>query len=238
MKKRLVPHMQRYLIAGVITAIPIWITWLVFNFIFTQLSSAGLPWVIAISERIGHFLPEVGNWLLEPWFQQIMAVVITLMALYLLGWFASHVIGIRVLAVMDIVINKIPLLQTIYGSTKKLLTVLQQKPDNLHRVVLIEFPSQHMKTVGFVTRVLKDEHTGQELAAVYVPTTPNPTSGYLEIVPVENLISTDWTMEEAMTFIISGGAIAPEKISYYKSSEKSAPKTPAAAAATTPPQPE
>ena len=230
--------MQRCLIAGVITVIPIWITWLVFNFIFTQLSSAGLPWVRAISEGISLVLPEIGRWLLESWFQQILAVVITLVALYLLGLFASRVVGMKLLALMDIVINKIPLLQTIYGSTKKLLTVLQQKPDKLHRVVLIEFPSPQMKTVGFVTRVLKDEHTGQELAAVYVPTTPNPTSGYLEIVPVEKLISTDWTMEEAMTFIISGGAIAPEKISYFKSSDKTAPKTPEAEAGATPPQQE
>lgn len=238
LKKRLIPHMQRYLITGVITVIPIWITWLVFNFIFTQLSSAGLPWVRAIADGVGYILPDAGGWLLEPWFQQTLAVVITLAALYLLGWFASRVIGVKALALMDIIINKIPLLQTIYGSTKKLLTVLQQKPDKLQRVVLIEFPSPHMKTVGFVTRILKDEYTGQELAAVYVPTTPNPTSGYLEIVPVEKLISTDWTMEEAMTFIISGGAIAPEKISYFKSSEKSAPTTPPAAAETTPLQPE
>jgi uncharacterized membrane protein len=56
--------------------------------------------------------------------------------------------------------------------------------------------------------------TGRELAAVYVPTTPNPTSGYLEIVPVEHLVSTDWTMDEAMTFIVSGGAIAPDGILY------------------------
>lgn len=230
--------MQRYLITGVITVIPIWITWLVFNFIFTQLSSAGLPWVRAIADGVGYFLPDVGGWLLESWFQQTLAVVITLAALYLLGWFASRVIGVKALTLVDIIINKIPLLQTIYGSTKKLLTVLQQKPDKLQRVVLIEFPSPHMKTVGFVTRILKDEYTGQELAAVYVPTTPNPTSGYLEIVPVEKLISTDWTMEEAMTFIISGGAIAPEKISYFKSSEKSAPTTPPAAAETTPPHSE
>ncbi len=240
MKKRLIPHMQRYLIAGVITVIPIWITWLVFNFIFSQLSNVGLPWVRAIADGIGRVLPGAGHWLLEPWFQQTLAVVMTLVALYLLGWFASRVIGLKVLALVDIIINKIPLLQTIYGTTKKLITVLQQKPDKLQRVVLIAFPSPHMKTVGFVTRILKDEHTGQELAAVYVPTTPNPTSGYLEIVPVENLISTDWTMEEAMTFIISGGAIAPEKINYYKSSEKHVPTsaTPAAAAETTPPRPE
>ncbi len=239
MKKPQIPNIQRYLIAGVITAIPIWITWLVFDFIFRQLSRLGLPWVRAFFNGIGQYLPELSQWLLQSWFQYILSVVITVAALYLLGWFATRVIGLKILAWMDILINKIPLLQTIYGSTKKLLTVLQQKPEKLHRVVLIEFPSQHMKTVGFVTRVMIDEHTGQELAAVYVPTTPNPTSGYLEIVPVENLISTNWTMEEAMTFIISGGAIAPAKISYYKNNQKSTPTTPAestAAAATPPPQ--
>lgn len=238
LKKRLIPHMRRYLITGVITVIPIWLSWLVFDFIFGQLSSVGLPWVHALSQGIGHFLPEVGKWLLESWFQQVLAVIITLVALYGLGWFASRVIGVKLLAWMDLVINKIPLLQTIYGSTKKLLTVLQQKPDKLQRVVLIEFPSPEMRTVGFVTRVLRDEHTGQELAAVYVPTTPNPTSGYLEIVPVEKLISTNWTMEEAMTFIITGGAIAPEKITYSRSSSgtaATAATAPAAAESATPP---
>jgi uncharacterized membrane protein len=80
-------------------------------------------------------------------------------------------------------------------------------------VVLIAFPSPDLKTVGFVTHMFKDSNTGEELAAVYVPTTPNPTSGYMEIVPINKLISTDWSMDEAMTFIISGGAVAPDHIS-------------------------
>jgi uncharacterized membrane protein len=81
-------------------------------------------------------------------------------------------------------------------------------------VVLIEFPSPEMKTVGFVTRTMVDTNTGQELAAVYVPTTPNPTSGYLEIVPIEKLVSTSWSIDEAMSFIISGGAVAPDSVPY------------------------
>jgi len=91
--------------------------------------------------------------------------------------------------------------------------------------VLIAFPSPEMKTVGFVTKIMKDQASGKELAAVYVPTTPNPTSGYLEIVPIENLISTDWTVEEAMTFIISGGAIAPDSIPYEIPSQTTPNKT-------------
>ena len=72
-------------------------------------------------------------------------------------------------------------------------------------------PTPEMKTFGFVTRVFKNTH-GRELAAVYVPTTPNPTGGYLEIVPVEDLIATDWSVDQAMAFIISGGAIGPESL--------------------------
>lgn len=211
------PHIQRYLLTGIITVIPIWITWIVFDFFFRQLSSAGRPWVKALAKKSEQFSPELSRWLLEPWFQNSLAVLLTLIALYLLGWLASRVIGKKALSLVDFVINKIPLVQTIYGSTKKLLSVLQKKPEKLQRVVLIEFPSPEMKTVGFVTRIMVDGETGKELAAVYVPTTPNPTSGYLEIVPVEKLISTDWTVEEAMTFIISGGAIAPENIHYETS---------------------
>jgi uncharacterized membrane protein len=111
-------------------------------------------------------------------------------------------------------IERIPLVQTVYGATKKLIAALQQKPDNVQRVVLIEFPTPEMRAVGFVTQVLTDEKTGRKLAAVYVPTTPNPTSGYLEIVPLERVVSTDWTVDEAMTFIISGGTVSPGGINY------------------------
>lgn len=71
-----------------------------------------------------------------------------------------------------------------------------------------------MKAVGFVTQSFTEADTGLQLAAVYVPTTPNPTSGYLEIVPQEGLVSLDWSMDAAMTFIISGGTVSPSRIHY------------------------
>ena len=121
--------------------------------------------------------------------------------------------------------NRIPFVQTIYGGVKKLLAALQQKPDSVQRVVMIAFPSPEMRTVGFVTQVFKDHLTGQELAAVFMPTTPNPTSGFLEIVPLDKIISTDWTMDEAMTFIISGGTMAPDKMHYSRGNAKDIAKT-------------
>lgn len=215
--RRLFRHAPRYFLTGILTVIPIWLTWIVFEFFFKQLSQVGRPGARALSKTVEKFQPDLAEWFLQPWFQSLVAVLLTILALYLLGWFTNMVIGKRMLAMMDWVINRIPLVQTVYGAIKKLLSALQQKPDKVQRVVLIEFPTPEMKTVGFVTRILKDHATGAELAAVYVPTTPNPTSGYLEIVPLERVVSTDWTIDEAMTFIMSGGAVAPDRIHYSKS---------------------
>jgi uncharacterized membrane protein len=80
--------------------------------------------------------------------------------------------------------------------------------------VLIPLPSADMKTVGLVTRVFRDSRSGREVAAVYVPTTPNPTSGYLEIVPLDLVQDTGWTVDQAMTFIISGGTVGPSELPF------------------------
>src|SRR5262249_5685450 len=133
----------------------------------------------------------------------------TIIALYLVGWAADRVFGQRLLAAMDAMIQRIPLVQSIYGGAKKLMTLMQTKPTGTQRVVLIGVPAPELKTFGFVTRVFRRPQ-GRELAAVSIPTTPNPTGGYLEIVPVEDLIATDWTVDQAMAFIVSGGAIGPD----------------------------
>ena len=71
-----------------------------------------------------------------------------------------------------------------------------------------------MKAIGFVTRVLAIQSTGRQLAAVYVPTSPNPTSGYIEIVPLEDVVQTNWSMEEAMAFVVTGGTTAPDELPF------------------------
>ena len=195
---------------------PIWVTWLIFAFLLELLTNLGAPLVNWFSTRIRPYAPSLSEWLVNPWFQSVVAVILILAALYVLGWLATKMIGRRLIALFDALMDRIPLVHTIYGSVKTFLAALQQKPDGVQRVVLIDFPSPEMKTVGFVTRTLVDDDTGKELAVVYVPTTPNPTSGYLEIVPLDKVTSTNWTMDEAMTFIISGGAVAPESMNFEK----------------------
>lgn len=207
---------KAYFLAGIFTAIPIVITWWVVGFILKILRDFGQPTVDGIAAVLKSVSPEAAALVANPWFDPILAVLLALLGLYFLGYIATRMIGRRLLELMDQMIKHIPLVRTVYGAVQKFMAVVQQKPDGVQRVVLIEFPSPEMKTVGFVTRTIVDEVTGEILAVVYVPTTPNPTSGYLEIVPLDKVVSTDWTMDEAMTFVMSGGAVAPARLRYYQ----------------------
>ncbi len=205
-------RIKRYLITGLLTFLPLWVTVLVFKFVLGLLAGIGAPLVAALVGALALVAPQAADALNQQWLIFILALLLTLGALYLLGWLANRVIGQRLLDAFDGLLQRIPLVQTIYGGTKKLMAVLQNKPGGTQRVVLVDFPRPGMKVVGFVTRTLTEEGTGREMAAVYIPTTPNPTGGYLELVPMDELTPTDWTMDQAMAFIISGGAVAPDNL--------------------------
>ncbi len=204
-------HVKRYLITGLLAFIPMWITWVVFKFVFTLLAGVGAPLVNGIIELIGLGAPDAAQVLHRDWIVSILAFILTILALYLLGWLSTRVIGRRILDSVDKVLERLPLVHTIYGGVKKLMTLMRNKPGGTQRVVLIDFPSPELKSIGFVTRTFIDAG-GREIAAVYVPTTPNPTGGYLELVPTERLVATDWSMDQAMAFIVSGGAVGPEML--------------------------
>ncbi len=207
-------RIQRYLITGLLTLLPLWLTFVVFKFVFGLLSGLSSPWIAALSQQLTRAFPANTEWLGAEWVQSSFALVATLLLVYAVGLLATRVFGQRLLGAMEALIARIPLAQTIYGGAKKLLEIMQTKPDGAQRVVLIDFPHAGMKAVGLVTRVFTNAGDGREYAAVYVPTTPNPTSGYLEVVAVEDLTQTDWSMDQAMAFIISGGAIAPDPIRF------------------------
>jgi uncharacterized membrane protein len=218
--KHTLSNIRSYILAGVLTVIPLWVTWLVFSFILSLLVRFGGPFAAALAELLYTKGPYPSGVLHIPWLQSLVAILSTLLVFYGIGWIATRVIGHRILATIDALIARIPLAQTIYGSTKRLLAALQKKPEGVDRVVFVEFPMTGMKVVGLVTRTLRDINTGRELAAVFVPTTPNPTSGYLEIVPVDQLVPTDWSIDDAMSFVMSGGTLAPATIGFSESARK------------------
>lgn len=220
-------HFQKNLLAGLLTITPLVVVWVVFDFFLSLLSQAGRPLAYAMTEFFDNRFPQAIPWLADERVRAVIAVLIALLVLYTIGAIASRVIGERLIGYFEQLIERIPFVQTIYSATKKLVTVLQQKPDGTARVVLIEFPHPGMHAIGMVMRVMKDAVSGEDMAAVYVPTTPNPTSGYLEIVPVNKIVPTDMTMDQAMTMIISGGAIAPETLTTRRPGSMPIPTAPA-----------
>ncbi|HEV2607729.1 MAG TPA: DUF502 domain-containing protein [Xanthomonadaceae bacterium] len=205
--------MRALFVSGLLTLLPIWLTWVVFKSVFGLLSDLSRPLVVPLLAGVVQEHPRLA-WLAHAWSLTAIGLVATVLLILAVGMLARRVAGQRALGWFELAIRRIPLAKTVYGSARQLLDLMQAPPDGGQRVVLIAFPHPGMKTVGFFTRTLRDDATSRELAAVYVPTTPNPTGGYLVIVPVEDIIATDWTVDQAMTFIISGGAVAPERMPY------------------------
>ena len=207
----------RHIIAGVLTIIPLWVTVWVVWIVVDLLIDTGRPIVGGLARTLRPNYPQAADILLAGWFQSAFALVTTLVLLDILGRTANAVVGRRFLRLVNRVIDRIPLARTVYGATQTLIDALRGEGPGGggERVVLIEFPTPEMRAVGLVTRIFPAGEDREELAAVYVATTPNPTSGFVEIVPTSRLIWLDWTKNEAITFIVSGGAMAPDSIRFH-----------------------
>ncbi len=208
------PHFGRYILIGFFTVAPLWVTWLVFDFLLGLLARTGSPLLRTAARAVQPVSETAAAWLANPAFQYALAAVLTLAGLYAIGLAASFVVGRRLIAYFEALVLRLPLVQTVYNATKRFLQTLRQPPVQGQRVVLISFPSPEMKTVGFITRVFRDRDTGRELAAVYVPTSPNPTSGYIEVLPLDDVVMIDWSVEEAMTFVMTGGTSSPDSVRF------------------------
>jgi len=207
-------NFQSNLIAGLLTVTPLIVVWLVFDFFLTTLSNWGHPLAVELTLFLDSHFPALQPFLDNDAVRYAIGIVVALLALYSIGAIASRVIGQQLILLLESLIARVPGVQLVYSAAKKLVDVLRQKPgQQTQRVVLLDFPSEGLKAIGFVMRTFPDATTGEDLAAVYVPTAPNPTSGYLQIVPLSRLTPTDIQGDQAMTMILSGGAVTPDHIS-------------------------
>ena len=210
LKESVVKGFQRYVFAGLVTVIPLAVTWVVFSIVLNLLARVGGPVVGWLSDTFETQENAFASWLLHPWTQWTLAVVLTVLVLFMLGLAASRVIGRRAIGLGHRMLARVPFIEKVYGGAKHFIDTIQAPSDMPRAPVLVEFPHPGMKAIGFVTRTMKDATTGAELAAVYVPAAPVPTSGYLQIVPLDKLVRTNLTFDEAMTFILTGGNKGPE----------------------------
>jgi uncharacterized membrane protein len=201
------------LLAGLLAIAPLIAVWLVFDFFLDVLSEAGHPLAVSLTDFLDAHIPGMTPILASVTVRWLIAVLVALLAIYSIGAVASRVIGQRLIEFFERIITRIPLVETIYSAAKKVVDVLRRNPEGGERVVLLDFPHEGMKTLGFVMRIFADAQTGEDVAVVFVPSAPNPTTGYIEIVPLAKLIPTDMAPEQAMAMVLSGGAVAPDKLS-------------------------
>jgi uncharacterized membrane protein len=200
------------LVAGILALAPLLAVWIVFRFLVEILFEAGAPLAAPIANAVESAVPELAPVLSNPVVEQTIAVLLALGVIYAIGFVTSRVIGMRLMGTFERVIARIPVVEIVYSAVKKLANVIRRRPDEVSRVVLVEFPHPGARAIGLLMRSFKDARTGEDLAAVLVPTAPNPTTGYLQIVPAKSLTPTDMSLDEAMSMIISGGAQVPDRI--------------------------
>jgi uncharacterized membrane protein len=217
---RTLRSLQHNILAGIITIGPLAITYLIFKFLLDELAQAGMPVILLLTT----IFPE--NRLHHPLIQSFLAVVLTLVMLYVVGLVSARVIGRQAFEIFEAVLERLPFVAKVYTSVRQLLDSMMAKKESSQRVVLIDFLIPGQKSIGFLTRTMTDETTGDLLAAVLVPCAINPTSAFLQILPISRVTETSLTMEQAMSMIMTGGAVGPESIRFTKpvlAAEKNAP---------------
>ena len=193
-KKSLTLLLRNYFITGVVVLIPIGFT-LYLSKVLIGLSSKILPENINPNSYLPYEIPGI-------------EILISLIFITIVGGLSLSFLGKRILKLIDDLFKRIPFLRTIYSAIVQMTETFSKKDDDKKSVVLIEYPRKGVWAVGFATKENTGEmakKTNKKLINVFVPTTPNPTSGFLLMFPIEDVIYLNMTFEEASKFIVSAG---------------------------------
>lgn len=204
------------LFAGLVVVLPFvvtfWVVYRVYSFLELSVIDPLAEWVLwkVAGLRRG---AELSDWF-KTYAAPVIAVALALLLLYWLGFLARS----RLRQALDAVLLRIPLVSVVYKGVGQVLNALNKEPGQPRpqRVVLIPFPHPGTKVPAFVTGQCKDLATGKTILYVYVPTTPVPTSGYMLLVPEEDVTELPWTSEQALQAIISGGLTAPAEVNFFR----------------------
>lgn len=181
-------HPRRTFVAGLLVVLPLAVTFWLLNFLFRSLDGLGLAHLV--EEVVGRRLPGLGT-------------LLTLLSIYLVGLLASNIVGARVVAAFEALLLRVPLVRAIFGPAKQLFMALGNDGGSAQEVVAVEYPRRGLFMVGFVTQ--RDESG----VCVFLPTSPNPTSGFLVVCAASEVRPLGIPFETAMRLIVSGGVVHP-----------------------------
>ena len=190
---------KRYFISGVLVVVPLILTYIVLRFLFAAIDGILQPIIFRV---FGYFVPGLG-------------VFTTVLIIILAGVLTRNFIGARLYAMGDRILHRMPIIRPIYSAAKQLLESMAM-PDrsSFKAVVLIEYPLRGLWALAFLSNKMEVEtdEQGRRLASVFVPSTPTPISGWVILVPEDEAVVVDMTVEEGIKFMVSGGVASPALI--------------------------
>jgi len=202
LKSRVLRTLRRYLVAGLLVWVPLGATVLTFRFLLNLMDELLLLLPVA-------WRPETLLGFHLPGFGALLALVVLLGT----GFLVANLIGRTLVAGWEELLNRIPFVRTIYSGVKGITeTLVSNKGGSFNKVVLIEYPRRDMWSIGFVTASDVPDIsalTGEQQVCVYVPTTPNPTSGLIVYLPASQVRETDMTIDGAMKMVVTMGMVMP-----------------------------
>ncbi|MDR3458496.1 MAG: DUF502 domain-containing protein [Verrucomicrobiae bacterium] len=214
MRKTFISNWRASFLTGLAVALPALVTLAAVTWIFGTISS--------FTDTLLFFLPK----LLPPeevfenghagpmlWYWSLLALALAVLLITGIGLLARYYIGKRLIEWLDAGMMHIPVLNKFYGAIKQVNDAFSGDKSSFKTVVLVEFPREGVYSVGFLTSDDNDEasrKTGEKLVSVFIPTTPNPTSGFLILVPVAKVTKLDMSVADGVKYIVSLGAITPE----------------------------
>ncbi|HEY5514120.1 MAG TPA: DUF502 domain-containing protein [Geomonas sp.] len=193
--EKFVRHLKGRFIAGLFVVVPLGITIFILKFLFNFADGI-----------LGSYLDSLlSAFILREYHIPGLGILTGVVVIYLSGALATNVMGTRVLRWWDELLSRIPLVKSIYSSSKQLTQVFKEGKTSYRRAVFVEWPRAGVRAVGFVTAEV--ERDGEKLVVVYVPTMPNPTSGFALFFRDSEVHDCGMTVEEAVKFVVSGGAV-------------------------------
>jgi uncharacterized membrane protein len=196
-------HLRRYLVAGLLVWIPLGITIFIGSFIVRQMDKSlrFVPKEYLPETWLGFAIPGLG-------------IILTLLVVLITGLFVANFVGRSMVGFWESLLERIPIVRTVYSAAKKFAEVVfSESNESFKKVLLIEYPRKGMYSLAFQTATELGEvqgRTGEEVVCTFLPTTPNPTSGYIIIVPKKDIIELDMEIDEAFKMIVSLGVVIPK----------------------------
>jgi uncharacterized membrane protein len=199
-------HLRARMISGILVLIPLAITIFLFNIILKSLTAFVSPSISLLLTKI----PASYGFKNPDYAVTLLALCVTLLIIYFTGLLTNHIIGRRLISLGERLLMKMPIIKSIYSASKQVVDTFSSSTKAAFKAVaVVEFPRKGSLAIGFVTGSMTNPD-GHLLYRVFIATTPNPTTGFLLILPADEVQFTDITVEDGVKMIVSGGVLSPE----------------------------